>query len=546
VEVCLHLCPAPRMNAHNTHITLAVVNARVWTGNKRKPWADALAISGSTIVAVGSSAEIKKLAQAGTRIIDANKQFVAPGFIDSHVHFLQGGLALGSVQLRDATTRDAFVNRIAAYAATIPDGKWIERGDWDHELWGGALPERRWIDAVTPNHPVWINRLDGHMALANSLALTLANITRETADVAGGTIVRDADGEPTGVFKDNAMPLVARAIPELSDSDWDAALTAAMQYVASHGVTSVHNMGTWPERDVFARAHRAGTLATRMYAAVPLPSWPQLRDEIAAHGHGDDWMRIGALKAFVDGSLGSHTAAMLEPFSDAPNDYGLLVNDPEQLFAWERDADNAGLQVIVHAIGDRAIRMQLDICERVAQENGARDRRFRIEHAQHIADADMQRFASLGVIASVQPYHAIDDGRWAERVIGTQRLAGTYAFKSLMDSGATVAFGSDWFVAPPIPLLGIYAAVTRRTLDGANIDGWIPAQKVSVEQALRAYTTGAAYSGFHERRVGSLEAGKLADFVVIDRDLTRTTGPEILEARVVMTVVGGTVVFQSE
>jgi predicted amidohydrolase YtcJ len=521
---------------------MALVNARAWTGNPRRPWADAVAVADNTIVAVGSSAEIRKMGDAATHVIDVAGQFVAPGFIDSHVHFLQGGLALGSVQLRDAATRERFIARIADFATTRTPGTWIERGDWDHELWGGELPTRAWIDAVTPGHPVWINRLDGHMALANSAALAIAGLTRDTPDVDGGTIERDAGGELTGVFKDNAMPLVARAIPALTDLAWDDALRVAMRHVVAKGVTSVHNMGTWAELAVFKRAHEAGALGTRIYAVVPLPTWRTLRDEIAAHGRGDAWLSIGGLKAFADGSLGSHTAAMLEPYTDSPSDYGLLVNDMADLHAWTRDADAAGLQVIVHAIGDRAIRLQLDLFERVQRENGVRDRRFRIEHAQHVSAPDLPRFAPLRVTASVQPYHAIDDGRWAERVIGPERLHGTYAFRSLAASGAALAFGSDWFVAPPEPLLGIHAAVTRRTLDGKHPHGWIPAEKISVEQALRAYTMGAARAGFQERDVGSLEVGKRADFVVIDRDITRVAMDEISAARIAMTVVDGRVV----
>ena len=525
-------------------VTLAVVNARIWTGNRRRPWADAIAIAHDKIVAVGSSAEVRKLTGRDAQTIDAAGGFVTPGFIDSHVHFLQGGLALGSVQLRDASTREEFVQRIAKFAATAPSGQWIERGDWDHELWGGTLPTREWIDAVSRDHPIWINRLDGHTALANSRALQIANITRDTSDVAGGTIVRDANGEPTGIFKDNAMQLVGRAIPPLGDGDWDAALGSAMRYVASHGVTGVHNMGTWDELAVFKRAHAAGALRTRMYAAVPLPTWPQLRDEIAQAGRGDDWLRIGALKAFVDGSLGSHTAAMLQPYTDAPKDSGLLVNEPHELYEWIRDADAAALHVIVHAIGDRAVRMLLDHYARAAQENGARDRRFRVEHAQHVQAADLPRFGQLGVIASAQPYHAVDDGRWAERVIGAERLGGTYAFRSLLDADAKLAFGSDWFVAPPVPLFGIYAAVTRRTLDDRHPDGWIPEQKISVEEALRAYTMGAAYAGFQERAVGSLEVGKLADLVIMDADITRIDAAAIRDVAVRMTVIGGEVVFE--
>jgi predicted amidohydrolase YtcJ len=316
-----------------------------------------------------------------------------------------------------------------------------------------------------------------------------------------------------------------------------------MRYVARQGVTSVHNMGTWDDLATFERAHRAGSLITRIYAVVPISTWERLRDTVAARGHGDAWVRIGGLKGFVDGSLGSHTAAFLQPFSDSPRDSGLLVNTEHDLYSWTSGADRAGLQVMVHAIGDRAIRMQLGIFERVERENGNRDRRFRIEHAQHIAPADIPRFTSLGVIASMQPYHAIDDGRWADRVIGAERARTTYAFRSLRDAGARLAFGSDWFVAPPTPLEGIYAAATRRTLDDRNPDGWVPEQKITVEDALRAYTIGGAYASFDEGDKGSLERGKLADFVLIDHDLTRVAPETIRDAKVTMTVVGGRIVF---
>ncbi|HEU4785999.1 MAG TPA: amidohydrolase, partial [Gemmatimonadaceae bacterium] len=464
------------------------------------------------------------------------------GFIDSHVHFLDGGFGLASVQLRDAKTPQEFARRIAEYAKTIPAGTWITNGDWDHEQWGGALPTREWIDSVTPDNPVWVNRLDGHMALANTAALRAAGVTSATAAPAGGTIVHDARGEPTGILKDNAQSLIERVMPARTPAQEDRALEAAMHYVAANGVTSVHNMGSWGDLAVFERAHAAGHLITRIYAAVPLSTWERLRDTVRARGRGDAWLSIGGLKGFVDGSLGSHTAAMLEPFTDAPADTGLFVNAPEDLYRWTSGADKAGLNVIVHAIGDRAIRTQLDIYERVAREDGPRDRRFRIEHAQHIAPADIPRFAKLGVIASMQPYHAIDDGRWAEKVIGHERGKGTYAFKSLLDAGTRLAFGSDWFVAPATPLEGIYAAVTRRTLDGANPNGWYPEQKIGVEDALRAYTSGAAYASFDEREKGVLAAGKLADFVMVDRDLTRVSPETIREARVMMTVVGGRIV----
>ena len=527
--------------------TLLLVNGRVWTGDTARPSADAIAIAGTRIVAVGSNDEIRTLAR-GAQVIDLGGAFVVPGFIDSHVHFLDGGFRLASVQLRDAATRDEFVARVKAFAATVPAGAWITGGDWDHTLWGGELPRRDWIDAATPNHPVWVNRLDGHMALANTAALNAAGVRDDVTDVGGGEIVRDANGRPTGLLKDNAMSLVESKVAPPSDRMEDRALDAAMRYVAAQGVTSVHNMGTWRELDVFARAAAQHTLRTRIYAAVPLSTWPRLRDAIASRrfggdGRGDEWLRIGALKGFMDGSLGSHTAAFEQPFADAPNDRGLLVNQPEDMYSWIRGADKSGLHVLIHAIGDRANATVLDIFGRVERDNGRRDRRFRIEHAQHLAPSDIPRFKTLDVIASMQPYHAIDDGRWADSVIGPQRSRTTYAFRSLLDAGARLAFGSDWYVAPPTPLEGIYAAVTRRTLDDKHPDGWVPEQKIAVEEALRAYTTGGAYASFEERQKGVIAPGMLADITVIDRDLRSTRPAEIRRARIVRTLVGGTTVF---
>ncbi len=531
--------------AQTAVISLAIVNARVWTGDARHPWADAVAIEGAHIAAVGSSAEIRKLAGTNARLIDAHGAMVVPGFIDSHVHFIEGGFALQSVKLRDAKTKAEFIQRIGDFAKTIPAGTWILNGDWDHENWGGELPTRQWIDAVTPNNPVWINRLDGHMSLANTAALKAAGVTRDVKEIAGGTIVRDASGEPTGIFKDNAMSVIDRAVPPASAEMTDRALRAAMQYVNAQGVVAVQHMGGWGDLAAFERAHAAGALTTRIYAAVPLSSWKRLADTVRSRGVGDAWVRIGGLKGFVDGSIGSHTAAMLEPFTDAPNDRGLMVNTEADLYTWTSAADKAGLQVMVHAIGDRAIRTQLDIFERVAREDGPRDRRFRIEHAQHIAPADLARFGALGVIASMQPYHAIDDGRWVDKVIGAERSKGTYAFKSLLDTRARLAFGSDWYVAPPTPLMGIYAAVTRRTLDEKRPGGWVPEQKISVEDALRAYTAGAAYAGFAEATRGVIRQGMLADLTMIDRDLTRIAPETIRDAKIVRTIVDGKVVYEA-
>jgi len=529
--------------------TLVITDARIWTGNVGQPWADAVAADGDKIIAVGELADIQALVGPATRTIAAPGAMLVPGFIDSHVHFISSGSGLASVQLRDAASQTEFAARLESFAATVSPGEWILYGTWDHEMWGGELPRRDWIDAVTPDNPVWVYRLDGHMALANSLALEIAGVDADTPDIAGGTIVRYADDRPTGLLKDNALKLVQSVVPASSNDQLDRDATAAMQYVASHGVTSVHDMpeddiSGWQSLATYRRLLAAETLTTRIYAAVPLRDWERLRDEIAARGTGNEWLRIGSLKGFMDGSLGSHTAAMLEPFTDTPDDKGFLINSLDDMREWITGADNAGLQPLIHAIGDSAIRDLLDIYVDVVAANGDRDRRFRVEHAQHIAPADIERFVIQDVIASMQPYHAIDDGRWAEKVIGAERARTTYAFQSLIDSGARVAFGSDWSVAPAKPIDGIYAAVTRQTLDGVNTHGWIPEEKITVEQALHAYTTVAAYAAFEEDVKGMIKVGMLADFVLLDRDLSKLSPEDIRDTEVLHTIVGGETVYQ--
>lgn len=545
-----------KTNAANESLsaTLIIINARVHTMDPAKPTAEAIAVHGNRIVAVGSAAEIRKLTGPGTKVIDARGQLVLPGFNDAHVHFLSGGFQLASVDLRDANTPEEFAQRIQSFAAKLPAGRWITGGDWDHERWtevnGKApLPTKELIDRFTPNTPVFVSRLDGHMALANSLALKLAGITKETRDPDGGLIVRDpVSGEPTGVLKDAAMSPVWKVIPDSTFEEKLAAARAATEHAARLGVTSVQDMSAGNDVGVYQTLLDRGELKTRIYAVSPLPAWERLaRTGVRAH-FGNDMLRIGGLKGFADGSLGSTTAFFYEPYQDAPTTRGLAGDEmfPEgAMLERVRGADSAGLQVMIHAIGDRANDQILTLFSEVARENGARDRRFRIEHAQHLRRQDIPRFATERVIASMQPYHAIDDGRWAGKRIGNERTKTTYAFRSLLDAGATLAFGTDWTVAPLDPVLSIYAAVTRRTLDGKNPDGWVPEQKITVAEAVRAYTVGSAFAEFQEASKGSITPGKLADLVVLSQDILNIDSREIERVKVVLTILDGRIVYAS-
>src|SRR6266496_1891343 len=529
---------------------LIIVNANIHTMDPSQPLAQAVAIVGNRIVAVGADEELKKLAGRGTRTIDAKKQLIVPGFNDAHVHFLSGGFQLSSVNLRDADSPQEFAERIRKFAEHLPAGRWITGGDWDHERWPDAkLPTHELIDRHTPNTPVFVNRLDGHMALANSLALKLAGVTRETKDPDGGVIVRDSKtAEPTGILKDAAQSFVWKVIPAASFEEKLSAARAATNHAASFGVTSVQDMSAGVDVGVYQTLLDRGELKTRVYAVWPLPSWDRLaRTGVRAH-FGSAMLRTGGLKGFADGSLGSTTALFFEPYLDAPNTSGIPSDEmfPEgAMLERVRGADHAGLQVIIHAIGDRANDNILSIYEQVEREEGDRDRRFRIEHAQHLRSQDIPRFARGKVIASMQPYHAIDDGRWAEKRIGHERARTTYAFRSLLDSGATLAFGTDWTVAPLDPMLTIYAAATRRTLDGKHPDGWISEQKISVEETVRGYTIGSAFAEFQEKEKGTISPGKLADLVILTRDIFKIDPTEIKNTKVVMTIMDGRVVYES-
>ncbi|HWP39270.1 MAG TPA: amidohydrolase [Gemmatimonadales bacterium] len=523
---------------------VVLLGGRVWTGpGVASPAPTGIAIADGRILSTGSDTEVLAHADTGTRRIQLNGRLVVPGFMDSHTHFLAGGLTLSGVQLRDAGSPEEFVRRIERYAAQYPDS-WILGGTWDHELWGGDLPRRSWIDSVTGRTPVFVQRLDGHMGLANSRALELAGIDHDTPDPPGGTIVRDSDGRPTGILKDAAQALVERVIPEPSPEQRDRALDAAVHHALSYGVTMVTDMGSWENLETYRRAKGRGLLRLRVYSVVPLSSWRRLSDFVKTAGRGDHRLSWGGLKAFVDGSLGSTTAWFYRPYDDAPETSGLVVTDTTELWRQIVDADSAGLQVIVHAIGDRANDWLLDAFRDARALHGPRDRRFRIEHAQHLSGEAIRRIGAEGVVASMQPYHAIDDGRWAEKRIGPDRIRTTYAFRSLLDAGARLAFGSDWTVAPIDPLQGIYAAVTRRTLDGAWPGGWVPEQRISVEEALVAYTVNGAYASYLEHVLGTLEPGKYADLVVLSEDILTIDPARIAEVKVDLTMVEGEVVYE--
>lgn len=523
-------------------------NGNIWTGVSKAVREEAIAIKGETILAIGSKREVEALKSRKTKLIDLGGNFVVPGFIDSHTHLMSGGFQLTSVNLRNADNPGEFIRSIKAFAEDLPVGKWILDGDWDHEQWGGELPHRSWIDSVTTDIPVFVSRLDGHMGLANSKALKLAGISSETPDPPGGLIVREGEtGKPTGILKDEAMDLVFNVVPEFSEEELDEALKRAMDFAVSMGVTQVHDMCSWRDFETYYRAKKKGVLKLRIYPFVWYEEWEKLIQYIIEHGKGNDWLRWGGVKGMIDGSLGSRTAWMHRPYLDDPSTMGLVVESDTSGFKETISRiDKAGIQVAIHAIGDRANDWILDLYRGIEKENDPRDRRFRIEHAQHLTKEAIGRFVSQSVIPSMQPYHIIDDGVWANKRLRPEILKWSYALRSLLDAEASLSLGSDWTVATISPIEGIYAAVTRRTVDGKHPDGWFPEQKITVYEALRAYTVGNAYAGFQENQLGTLEKGKLADFVVLSEDLFKIDPVSIPDVRVLRTVVGGQDQFITE
>lgn len=529
--------------------SLAVVNAKVWTGVRGTAGAaQALAVMGERLVAVGGNEAIADYIGRDTQVLDAEGGLVLPGFNDSHVHLLLGGRQLNEVDLKPANSEAEFAAIIGERARSLPPGQWLRGGNWDHEGWpGGRLPSKEAVDPFTSETPLFVTRLDLHMGLANSRALYLAGITKETADPPGGTIVRDAaTGEPTGVLKDAAMDLVRRAMPRQSRDEAFAALAKAEEYAASLGITSLQDMAGWDWADweLLLAYRRERQPLVRVCVRTPLADWRRQQEAVAAGEQGNDWLRLGGVKAFVDGSLGSSTALFFAPYEDGPGNCGLMMQPRELLAEQVAAADRAGLQVAVHAIGDKANAILLDIFAEVIAKNGSRDRRPRVEHAQHLIRGDFARMANLGVIASVQPYHAVDDGRWAEKRIGAERAKLTYAFRSLQDAGVRLTFGTDWPVAPLNPLQTIQAAITRQTGRADQADGWQPAEKVDVSAAITAYTAAAAFGEFAEDRKGTLAPGMLADFVILSEDIFTLPPTAIVSATALCTVCGGRIVYR--
>ncbi|NBO57470.1 MAG: amidohydrolase [Chitinophagia bacterium] len=519
------------------------VNGNIWTGDSSNPSATIIAIKGDKIIYVGN--DPSKV--SGGEVIDLKGKMMVPGFTDNHTHFLSAGYGLSSVHLKDAMTKAAFIQRISDFCKSHPGNTWIKEGGWDNENWGGELPSKEWIDSVTGDHPIFISRYDGHMAFANSKAMELAGVNANTVSPDGGVVVKNAKGELTGCFKDQAMSLIDKVIPEPTEAELEEYYKAASQHAFERGVTYVNDMGSyggWKDLATYRRVAEKNKSMIRMYAFMPLSTWSKLDSFVQKNGRGDDMLKWGGLKGYVDGSLGSTTAWFHLPYLDDPTSTGLTITDTTDLRTWVKGADKAGLHVAVHAIGDRANDFILSVYEDADKSNGSRDRRFRVEHAQHVRLESIENFAKQHVIASMHPYHLVDDGIWAYKRLDEKRLRGTYAFREMMNKGVAVTFGSDWPVAPVDALFGIYAAVTRQTGDGKNPGGWYPDQKISIDEALTSYTANNAYASFMEGKLGVLKAGYYADFAVLDQDLHKIDPVKIKEVKVVLTVLNGKEVYK--
>jgi predicted amidohydrolase YtcJ len=568
VAVCSSVVFAPRDTSaqRRRKVTLVLTNGKVFTADARGSLAEAVAVDGEHIVAVGTSREIDA-AYVGERTIDLKGRLVTPGFNDAHIHFLGGGLSLLRVNLLGAKTLAEAKARVAARVGEVPSGAWITGRGWDQTLWGGEWPTRKDLDEVAPNNPVILQRVDGHTNWANSLALQKAGITRETKDPQGGEILRDAQGEPTGILKETAGGLVARVVPDATREERMEALERALAEARRYGLTSIQTNDV-PSTDatpLYRELLQKGRLTVRV------AEWQQFdnsiadlkreREQFAAFKIDPLRIRLTALKGYVDGTLGSRTAAMLAPFSDDPHNSGIPRMPPDELMRKIVERDAAGFQIALHCIGDRANHMALDGFSAAWNERGLKavapgmkvaaarmvftyEPRHRIEHAQVVAPTDFARFRDLGVIASMQPSHAISDKRWAQERLGEYRVLGAYSWHTMMAHGVHVPFGTDWPVEPINPYLGLYAAVTRQSTEGEPAGGWWPEERISIEDAIRNYTAESAYASFEEKEKGQIAVGMLADLVVHTRDLLTIKPSEILQTEPLMTILGGRVVYE--
>jgi predicted amidohydrolase YtcJ len=544
--------PSPAQTAESTPKTIYYLHGRIYTNDPQHPWASAMGVVGGKIRCIGSIEHILLDcggSQLGAETEQLNGSFVMPGFNDAHVHLGGAGADLLAVRLNGADSVEKVEKRLADAVAQHKEGEWIAGSGWDHTLWPDKkLPDREQLDIVAPRNPVLLTHISGHVAVANSLALKLAGITSETLNPSGGEIERDADGEPTGILKEGAaIQLVEMKIPEVSPEQRRKGILLALADAAKNGVTSVQDYSDWDDFNIYRQILEEGKLTVRITEwlpfTLPLHDLLNMRSE---GGTTDPWLKTGALKAFTDGAMGPRTAALLAPFSDDPSTSGMLIHDPVKLRAMAIERDKAGFQLAFHAIGDRANRVALDVFEEVAKANGPRDRRGRIEHAQLVAPQDFPRFASLKVIASMQPSHETTDMRWTEDRVGPERSKGSYAWATMLKNGVRLAFGTDYDVEPISPMRGLYACVTRELPEGGPKGGWQPQEKISLEDCIRAYTTGSTYAEFEEGKKGELKEGEYADFLILSNDLTKVPPTEYGKIRVLRTVVAGRTVYQEK
>ena len=532
--------------------TLIVHNARVYTARDTQPDAEAVAVRGDRIVLVGSNASALALRGDKTRVIDAKGATLLPGLQDAHGHFTGLGASLQALHLRGTTSYDQIVEMVAERAAKARPGEWILGRSWDQNDWAVKdWPTHEKLTAVSPNNPVYLTRVDGHAALVNKAALDAAGISKATQDPAGGRLIRDANREPVGVLIDNAQGLVASKIPPISSEQLDEQILLADGETRRLGLTMVHDAGTDPATvEAYKRLIDAGKLKTRLYVMLR-GSMATLEPEFKKGpliNYAEHRLAVRAIKIVADGALGSRGAALLAPYADEPSNTGLMTTPPQEIYAQTLAASRAGFQTCVHAIGDRANRITLDTFERVQREvPGSRELRMRVEHAQILAAPEISRFARLNVIASMQSTHATSDMPWVATRLGSERTAaGAYVWQKLMKTGVVLANGSDFPVEEPNPLLGFYAAITRQDPSGQPEGGWMADERMSRLEALKSFTSNAAYAAHSEKDLGSIEAGKLADMVLLDRNIMTVEPRDILTTNVIVTIVGGEVSYEKK